>query len=49
MLKSTDFETFYRVLPAKDMGKTIPERINLNKQDLGQTQWFKKQLQEVLS
>ena len=49
MLKSTDFETFYRVLPAKDVGKTLPERANLNKQDLGQTRWFKEQLQKILA
>ncbi|MGB3851833.1 MAG: AAA family ATPase [Tunicatimonas sp.] len=47
LLDSQDFETFYRVLPAKDVGKTIPERANLNKQALGQTDWFKQQIQNV--
>ena len=47
MLDSSDFETFYRVLPAKDIGKTIPERANLDKQALGQTRWFRQQIQSV--
>ena len=49
MLKSSDFDTFYRVLPAKDIGKTIPERANLNKQALGQTRWFKQQIQSIIA
>ncbi len=49
MLKSSDFETFYRVLPAKDIGKSIPERANLNKQALGQTRWFKQRIQSVIA
>lgn len=49
MLDSEDFETFYRVLPAKDLGKTIPERDNLNKQALGQTRWFKQQIQNIIA
>ena len=49
MLKSQDFETFYQVLPAKDIGKTIPERVNLDKQQLGQTDWFRQQVQKVLA
>ena len=48
MLKSPDFDTFYRVLPAKDIGKTIPERVNLNKQALGQTHWFKEQIKSII-
>ena len=48
MLKSSDFETFYRVLPAKDIGKTIAGRINLDKQLLGQTDWFRQQLQKII-
>ncbi len=47
-LESLDFETFFKVFPAKDYGKTIPERQNLNKEKLAQTQWFKTQIMKVL-
>ena len=49
LLKSSDFETFYRVLPAKDIGKSIPERVNLNKSALGQTSWFREQIQSIIA
>ncbi|MEX8548041.1 MAG: hypothetical protein V5804_10615 [Mucilaginibacter sp.] len=49
MFDSTDFETFYKVFPAKDYGKQIPERQNLNKNDLAKTNWFKTQIEKVLT
>lgn len=49
MLDSEDFETFYRVLPAKDLGKTISERANIDKQALGQTRWFKQQIDSIIA
>ena len=48
LLKSDDFKTFYPSLPAKDVGKTIPERLNLDKQTLGQTRWFGQQIARVV-
>jgi predicted ATP-binding protein involved in virulence len=48
MLKSEDFETFYKVFPAKDYGKAINERQNLNSRDLAKTKWFKQQIEKVL-
>ncbi|RKZ44078.1 MAG: chromosome segregation protein SMC [Gammaproteobacteria bacterium] len=47
LLQSNDFETFYTVFPAKDYGKGLSERQNLNKNQLSQTQWFKKQIQSI--
>ncbi|MDM8560708.1 AAA family ATPase [Candidatus Parabeggiatoa sp. HSG14] len=47
LLQSNDFETFYPVFPAKDYGKDLSERQNLNKNQLSQTQWFKKQVQSI--
>ena len=49
MLNSNDFETFYKVFPAKDYGKTLAERQNLNKYELAKTKWFKKQIEKVLN
>ena len=43
-LKSDDFETFFKVFPAKDYGGDIRARQNLRKQDLAKTDWFKKQI-----
>ncbi len=49
MIESVDFETFYKAFPAKDFGKQIPERQNLNKDNLAKTNWFKTKIQEVLN
>ncbi len=49
LLEYSDFDTFYRVLPAKDIGKNIPQRVGLNKQALGQTRWFKEQVQNIIT
>jgi len=43
-LKSDDFETFFKVFPAKDYGGDIRARQNLRKQDLAKTEWFKSQI-----
>ncbi|GAA3969424.1 AAA family ATPase [Mucilaginibacter dorajii] len=48
MFDSNDFDTFYKVFPAKDYGTEIKERQNLNPADLAQTQWFKAKIKEVL-
>ncbi len=49
MIESVDFETFYKAFPAKDFGKQIPERQNLNKDNLAKTNWFKTQIQAILT
>ena len=49
MIESADFETFYKVFPAKDYRKQIRERQNLNPSDLAKTNWFKTKIEEVLT
>jgi AAA15 family ATPase/GTPase len=49
MFDSEDFETFYKVFPAKDYGKQILERQNLNPADLAKTNWFKVKIAEILT
>lgn len=48
LFSSDDFETFYKVFPAKDRGTEIKERQNINRNDLAKTNWFKAQIEEVL-
>jgi energy-coupling factor transporter ATP-binding protein EcfA2 len=48
MFDSSDFETFYKVFPAKTCGTEIKERQNLSKIDLAKTVWFKAKIEEVL-
>ena len=48
LLRSDDLETFYKVFPAKDYGKTIPERQKLSIQNLAKTNWFKTQIQNII-
>jgi hypothetical protein len=47
LLQSNDFEKFYKIWPAKDYGKDLPDRQNLNKDKLSQTLWFKNQIQSL--
>lgn len=49
MIESFDLETFYKVFPAKDYGKQIQERQNLNPTDLAKTNWFKTKIEEILT
>jgi hypothetical protein len=48
LLNSDDFETFYKVFPAKDYGKELPQRANRNQLELSRTQWFKEQIARLL-
>ncbi len=48
LLKSDDFETFYKVFPAKDHGTTVKERQNLSKVELAKTTWFKTQVEQLI-
>ena len=49
LLQSDDFEIFFKILSAKDFGRQIPQRHNLNKNALSQTSWFRQQIAAVLS
>lgn len=49
LLKSDDFETFYKVFPAKDHGTTLKERQNLSKVELAKTTWFKTQVEQLIN
>jgi hypothetical protein len=49
LLSSNDFETFFKVLPAKDYGRAIVERQNINKRDLAGTNWFKQVILKTIS
>ncbi len=48
MLRSDDFETFYKVFPAKDYGGNIPERQNISKKELSKTQWFRNSMMKAV-
>ena len=48
LLRSDELETFYKVFPAKDYGKTITERQKLSTQNLAKTNWFKTQIQNII-
>jgi len=48
LLESNEFETFYKVFPAKDYCKDVPGRQNLSKQQLSRTNWFKQQIKNLV-
>jgi hypothetical protein len=48
LLRSDDFETFYKVFPAKDYGRDIPERMDLSVSNLAKTNWFKTQIENII-
>lgn len=48
MLLSSDFETFYKVYNAKEYGKNITARQNINRLDLTKTNWFKSQIEKAI-
>ncbi|WP_394994339.1 AAA family ATPase [Emticicia sp.] len=47
LLKSDDFETFYKVFPAKEYGRSLTQRANLSKINLGRTNWFRNQIEKI--
>lgn len=49
LLRSDDFETFYKVFPAKDFGTTLKARQNVSKPTLAKTKWFKAQIEQLIS
>lgn len=48
MLNQNDFETYYKVFNAKEYGKTIEARQNINPGKLAKTNWFKQQIVNAL-
>lgn len=48
LLESDDFEVFYKVFPMKDYAKQLPQRQNLNKNNLASSSWFKSAIRECL-
>jgi len=48
LLRSDDFESFYKVFPAKDYGKGIIQRQQIASIHLVQTTWFKTQIENII-
>ena len=48
LLHSQDFNTFFKVYPAKDYGKALTARQNLRKADLIKTKWFKERIIDAI-
>jgi AAA15 family ATPase/GTPase len=48
LLRSDNFEDFYKVFPAKDYGKNIAERQHLPINILAKTNWFKTQIENII-
>lgn len=47
LIESDDFETFYKVLPMKELCKDLPERQHINKSQLAQTNWVRTKIKEI--
>jgi AAA15 family ATPase/GTPase len=48
LLRSDNFEDFFKVFPAKDYGKTIVERQEAPTKSLAKTNWFKTQIENII-
>jgi AAA15 family ATPase/GTPase len=48
LLRSDNFEEFYKVFPAKDYGKAIAERRQASTKELVKTNWFKTQIENTI-
>lgn len=48
LFRSDDFETYYKVFPAKDYGRDLAERKNIPQTELAKTQWFKQQIESTV-
>jgi hypothetical protein len=48
-IRSNVFEDFYKVFPMKDYATQLKERQNISKIDLAKTNWFKKQIEQLLT
>ncbi len=48
LLRSDNFEDFYKVFPAKDYGKSITERQQAPVIQLAKTNWFKTQIENII-
>lgn len=47
-LNSNEFETYYKSLPMKSYCTQLPQRQNINKNDLAKTKWFKGNVENLL-
>jgi hypothetical protein len=48
LLRSDEFETYYKVFPAKDFGGELEERKNIPQTELSKTQWFKQKIESIV-
>jgi len=48
-LSSGDFDIFYKIFPMKDYATQLRERQNIDKSDLSKTNWFKQQIEEIIT
>lgn len=48
LLRSDDFETFYKVFPMKEYATQLKERQNISKSELAKTNWFKTQIENII-
>lgn len=48
LLRSDDFEIYYKVFPTKDYGRDLEGRKNISQAELCKTQWFKQQIEALL-
>lgn len=49
LLRSNNFEDFYKVFPMKTYAKELEERQNVNPADLAKTSYFKQQIESALN
>ena len=49
LLNSKKLEDFYKVLPIKNHATQIPQRQNIQFSDLTKTEWFKEQIEKIIS
>jgi len=48
LIRSNEFEEFYKVFPAKDYGRKLIEQINFSRNSLAKTNWFKSQIEKLI-
>lgn len=49
LLRSDEFENFYKVFPAKNYGTQLLERQNIVPEDLTKTRWFTHQIKQTIT
>ena len=48
ILKSDEFDAFYKVYPMKDNNNSVLEKLNIKNKELSKTKWFKEQIEQVI-